>query len=165
MGTDITLPIEDGFVNVRVGAIIEKDGRLLMVRNADLSYCYSVGGRIQFGESAEEAIRREVREETGWDLEIEQLGFVHEDFFWGDPPSKRGRLIYEIGFYYYMKTPADFEPRGESLTEDGTREQLEWVDPAEDTVLYPDFFHTALQDRVPYVRHILKDERNIPKQS
>ena len=24
MGTDITLPIEDGFVNVRVGAIIEK---------------------------------------------------------------------------------------------------------------------------------------------
>ena len=99
MGTDITLPIEDGFVNVRVGAIIEKDGRLLMVRNADLNYCYSVGGRVQFGESAEEAVRREVREETGWDLEIEQLGFVHEDFFWGDSPSRLGKLIYEIGFY------------------------------------------------------------------
>ena len=160
MGKDITLPIEDGYVNVRVGAILEKNGKLLMVRNADLSYYYSVGGRIQFGESAEEAIRREVLEETGWDLEVEQLGFVHEDFFWGDSPSKRGKLIYEIGFYYYMKTPADFEPRCESLTEDGTQEQLEWVDPAEDTVLYPDFFRTALQDRVPYVRHVLKDERS-----
>ena len=130
-----------------------------MVRNADLSYYYSVGGRIQFGESAEEAIRREVLEETGWDLEIEQLGFVHEDFFWGDSPSKRGKLIYEIGFYYYMKTPADFEPRCESVTEDGTEERLEWIDPAEDKVLYLDFFHTVLQDRVPYVRHVLKDER------
>ena len=160
MGKDITLPIEDGYVNVRVGAILEKNGKLLMVRNADLSYYYSVGGRIQFGESAEEAIRREVLEETGWDLEVEQLGFVHEDFFWSDSPSKQGKLIYEIGFYYYMKTPADFEPRCESLTEDGTKERLEWVDPAEDTVLYPDFFHTALQDRVPYVRHVLKDERS-----
>ena len=159
MGKDITLPIEDGYVNVRVGAILEKNGKLLMVRNADLSYYYSVGGRIQFGESAEEAIRREVLEETGWDLEVEQLGFVHEDFFWSDSPSKQGKLIYEIGFYYYMKTPADFEPRCESLTEDGTEERLEWVDPAEDKVLYPDFFHTALQDRAPYVRHVLKDER------
>lgn len=139
MGKDITLPIEDGYVNVRVGAILEKNGKLLMVRNADLSYYYSVGGRIQFGESAEEAIRREVLEETGWDLEVEQLGFVHEDFFWSDSPSKQGKLIYEIGFYYYMKTPADFEPRCESLTEDGTEERLEWVNPAEDTVLYPDF--------------------------
>ena len=38
MAQDITLPVEDGFVNLRVGAIIEKGGRLLMVRNADLAY-------------------------------------------------------------------------------------------------------------------------------
>ena len=160
MAQDITVPVGDGYINVRVGAIIEKDGKVLMVGNDDVDYYYSVGGRVQFGESAEEALRREVREETGCALEIDRLGFVHEDFFWGDSPSKLGKLIYEIGFYYYMKTPADFEPRCESLTEDGTEEHLEWVDPEEDAILYPDFFHIALRDKVPYVRHILKDERN-----
>ena len=65
MAQDITVPVAEGFVNVRVGAIIIKDGSVLMVRNSGAEYCYSVGGRIQFGESAEEAVRREVLEETG----------------------------------------------------------------------------------------------------
>ena len=54
MAQDITVPVADGFVNVRVGAIIIKDERVLMVRNSEAEYYYSVGGRIQFGESAEE---------------------------------------------------------------------------------------------------------------
>ena len=58
MAQDICLPAGDGVVNVRVGAIIEKNGRLLMVRSDSLDYSYTVGGRIQFGESAEEAVRR-----------------------------------------------------------------------------------------------------------
>ena len=42
-------------------------------------------------------------------------GFVHEDFFLGDSADKLGRPIYEIGFYFYMKTPAAFEPVCRSL--------------------------------------------------
>lgn len=33
------------------------------------------------GETAEDAVRREVREETGVDYEIERLAVVHENFF------------------------------------------------------------------------------------
>lgn len=36
MNKDITLPCEDGIVNLRVGAIIQKDGKILMVGNRDL---------------------------------------------------------------------------------------------------------------------------------
>ena len=107
-----------------------------------------------------QAIRREVLEETGWDLEIESLGFVHEDFFWGDSPSKLGKLIYEIGFYYYMKTPADFEPVCRSFTEDGTGERLVWVPLDTPKRLYPGFFRTELAHPAPYIRHILTDERH-----
>ena len=153
------MPVADGFVNVRVGAIIQKDGRILMVSNDEVKYCYSVGGRIQFGESAEDAVRREVLEETGCRLEIDRLGFIHEDFFRGDSPSKLGKLIYEIAFYFYMRTPADFEPHCGSLTEEGRGEHLEWISPDTEKTIYPAFFRTELDKPCSGVRHIVTDER------
>ena len=159
MAQDITVPVADGFVNVRVGAIIQKDGRILMVSNDEVKYCYSVGGRIQFGESAEDAVRREVLEETGCRLEIDRLGFIHEDFFRGDSPSKLGKLIYEIAFYFYMRTPADFEPHCGSLTEEGRGEYLEWISPDTEKTIYPAFFRTELDKPCSGVRHIVTDER------
>ena len=155
MAQDITLPVGDGYINVRVGAIIQKNGKLLMVGSRDFDYYYSVGGRIQFGESAEEAIRREVLEETGWALEIERLGFIHEDFFLCDSPSKWGKPMYEIAFYFYMKTPEDFEPRREKLNGEG----LEWVSPDTEKTIYPTFFRTELHKTGAGVRHIVTDER------
>ena len=105
MGVDITVPCGDGIVNGRVGAIRLKDGKFLMAGNRRFDYLYSVGGRIQFGETAQEAVIREVREETGRELELDRLGFVHESFFQADFGAHRGKLFYEIAFYFYMKTP------------------------------------------------------------
>ena len=85
MNKDITLPLEDGIVNLRVGAIIQKDGKILMVGNKERpEYLFSVGGRIKFGETAEDAVKREVFEETGIKMEVLRLGFIHENFFPGD---------------------------------------------------------------------------------
>lgn len=159
MAQDICVPVGDGFVNVRVGAIIERNGKVLMVTNEGVDYYYSVGGRIQIGESAEDAVRREVLEETGCALEIERLGFIHEDFFTADSPEKLGKMIYEIAFYFYMKTPADFEPHSESLTAEGRGEHLAWVSMDTEKTVFPSFFRTALADPVPYVRHFVTDER------
>ena len=77
MNKDMCVACDDGILNIRVGAIIMKDGKILMVGN-DRDYLYSVGGRVKFGETAEEAVVREVLEETGVQMEIDRLGFVHE---------------------------------------------------------------------------------------
>ena len=159
MGSDLTLPVDDGFVNLRVGAIIQRDGKFLMAGNDILPYYYSVGGRIRFGETAEQAILREVEEETGVRLEIDRLGFVEENFFYGDSAWNQGRLIYELDFYFYMKTPPDFRPACRSFTEDGVSERLEWIGPDTEKTIYPDFFRTELTDPKPYVRHIVTDDR------
>ena len=156
---DICVPVGDGFVNVRVGAIIRKDGKVLMVTNEDVDYYYSVGGRIRLGESMEEAVRREVREETGREMEVERLGFVHEDFFIGDSMARQGKLIHELAFYFYMKTPADFEPDWESLRAEGRGEHLAWVSPDTEKTVFPAFYRTELENKISSIRHIVTDER------
>ena len=51
---------DEGILNIRVGAIIMKDEKLLMIVNDREDYIYFVDGRVKFGETAEEAVTREV---------------------------------------------------------------------------------------------------------
>ena len=159
MPIDLTLPVDGGFLNVRVGAIIMKDGKFLMVYHPAVDYCYSVGGRIRFGETAEQAVIREVEEETGARLSVDRLGFIHEAFFYGDGKTNRGKLIYELSFYFYMKTPPDFEPVRGSFTEDGCEEFLVWVAPEEGRKMYPVFFNDELRCPEEAVKHFVTDQR------
>ena len=93
MNQDMAVQCDNGLINIRVGAIILKDGKLLMVGNRRSNYLYSVGGRIKFGETAEQAVVREVFEETGVKMEIDRLGFVHENYFYGDAPTNFGHWL------------------------------------------------------------------------
>lgn len=159
MNKDMCVTCDDGILNIRVGAIIMKDGKLLMVGNERADYLYSVGGRIKFGETAEEAVVREVLEETGVKMKIDRLGFVHENYFYGDAPAKLGKLVYEISFYFYMKVPDAFAPVSESFTDDNSKEYLRWVSLDEDIKMYPDFFRAELKNPADTVKHIMNDER------
>ena len=148
-----------------------KDGKFLMAGNSKMDYLYTVGGRIKFGESAEKAVVREVFEETGVSMEVERLGFVHENFFYSDAGKTWGKLYYEISLFFYMKVPADFRPSSGSAASDGSTasdgsaasdgsgEFLEWISPDEERTFYPSFFRTELRNPSPDVRHIVTDDR------
>lgn len=159
MNKDMCVACDEGVLNIRVGAIITKNEKLLMVGNDRADYLYSVGGRIKFGETAEEAVVREVLEETGVKMEIDRLGFVHENYFYGDGLSNFGKLIYEISFFFYMKVPNDFAPISDSFTEDNSKEHLRWVSFDENIKLYPEFFRTELKKQTDTVKHFITDER------
>ena len=159
MGSDCTVKVDEGFINIRVGAIIMKGNQFLMVGNDKDHFLYSVGGRIKFGETAEEAVIREVYEETGVLMDVDRLGFIHENFFYSDDEKKKDKFIYEISFFFYMKVPANFEPSCDSFTEDHKKEKLIWVTAESDIVYYPEFFRTELQHPKQGVKHIVTDER------
>ena len=161
---DITLPCGNGLVSLRVGAVILRNGLFLLAGNNFNDYLYSVGGRIRFGETAEQAIIREVEEETGVKLEIDRLGFVHENYFMGDVPGTFGKPVYEICFYFYMKVPESFEPVCRSVSGFGSKEFLVWAAPDEPKTIYPEFFRTELQHPEQAPKHIVTDDRgpNIP---
>lgn len=161
MKKDMCVACDDGILNIRVGAIIMQDGKILMVGNDRVDYLYSVGGRIKFGETAEEAIVREVLEETGVKMEVDRLGFVHENYFYGDAPSKQGKLVYEISLFFYMKVPHDFAPVSVSFTEDNSKEYLRWASLDENGKLYPEFFRTELRSPANTVKHFVTDGRRV----
>ena len=158
MGQDLCVKMDDGILNIRVGAIIMKKNKFLMVGNDRFDHLYFVGGRIKFGETAEEAVVREVYEETGVKMEIDRLGFIHENFFPGDSVVKKGKIVHEISFFFYMKVPEDFEPVSESFTEDGNPEYLKWITADETQTYYPEFFRTELAHPVDYVKHFVTSD-------
>ena len=158
MNHDLCVKTEDGVLNIRVGAIIMKGDRFLMVENDIFDHMYSVGGRIKFGETAREAVIREVYEETGVKMEIDRLGFIHENFFLGDTLEKNDNIVYEISFFFYMKVPNDFEPVCESFTEDGAKERLVWIKADHNKKYYPEFFKTELANPSNEVKHFVTRE-------
>lgn len=152
---DLTVSTQNGILTVRVGAIIRKHNKILMIGNERSDYYYSVGGRVKFGETAEEAVVREVYEETGVRMEVERLGFIHENFFIGDAKTNFGKKIYEISFYFYMKVPKDFEPVCNSFTEDEQKEHLFWIDRNTDKKYYPEFFREELKNVSSEIKHFV----------
>lgn len=159
MSSDLCVKMEEGILNIRVGAIIMKNDKFLMVENDRFDHMYSVGGRIKFGETAEEAVVREVFEETGITMEIDRLGFIHENFFPGDSLAKKGNIVHEISLFFYMKVPSEFEPVCDSFTEDGNKERLVWIDVNCPKKYYPEFFKTELLTTQQGVKHFVT--RNI----
>lgn len=145
----------DGLINIRVGAIIIKHGKLLMVKSEYSDYLFSVGGHLDFGETSEEAVIRETEEETGVRLEVDRLGFVHESYYRGESPFKKGKLVFEISFYYYMKVPDDFEPANRVFYEGSSRDELVWVEPDDPRRMFPTFFRDAIWNPTPGVEHLV----------
>lgn len=158
---DMCVRCGEGVINIRVGAIITKDNHVLMVRNNRDNFFYSVGGRIQFGETAEQAVKREVREELGFEMEIDRLGFICEAYFYGTIGDKQERLIYEPAFYFYMIVPDDFELESKTFLEDGSPEYLEWVPFDTEKTVYPEFFKTELNNPSRETKYIVAVERSV----
>lgn len=145
----------------RAGAIIVEDGCVLLVGNSNEDYLYSVGGGVHHGETAENAVLREVFEETGVRYEIERLAVIHENFFDENSGTLKGLSCHEISFYYLMKPRGSKELHSESYTY-GAREEMHWI-PIEELPKYkafPSFLRDYLANIPQEIVHIVTDERH-----
>lgn len=154
---DLIFKTDMGKFNYRVGAIIIHDNKLLMAKNNKSPYFYSVGGRVKLHETAEEAVKREVFEETGLHMEVEKLGFVHENLFVEDLTKER---FHELAFFFYMKDMKELDTICMNFTECGEKEELKWIPlgKLKETYLYPEFFKEKLFHPSIGVEHILTVE-------
>lgn len=149
------------YFRYRAAAIIIEDGAVLMAKNNMDDYYYSIGGGVHLGETSEQAVVREVFEETGVQYEVDRLVFVNECFFDGTG-SLEGKECHGIEFYYLMKPRGTRElgsAAGSGLT--GGKEYMCWlpIDRLNEYKEFPLFFREKLSGLGKGIEHIVSDER------
>ena len=145
----------------RAAAIIVEDDCVLFAGNEVDDYYYSIGGGVHLGETSEEAVKREVFEETGVSYEIDHLAVIHENFFIGSSDLE-GVDCHEIAFYYMMKPKGNKNLNSQSLTMGGVKESMHWIaiNELDKYNAYPSFMKEYLRSKHSGVEHIITDERN-----
>ena len=151
---------ENRWFRYRAAAIIVEDGCVLFAGNEKEDYLYSIGGAVHMGETAEDAVKREVLEETGVEYDVDRLAVIHENFFHESKGSLKGMECHEIALCFMMKPRGTKTLRSNSYTM-GVKETMHWV-PIEKLDQYrafPSFMKAYLQSDHRGIEHIVTDER------
>lgn len=84
-------------IEIIVRAIIERDGKILLVRKPGKNYSFLPGGHTEHGESAKSALSREILEETGLKADVlEFLGVVEHYFETNNSFTHEVNLIFAV---------------------------------------------------------------------
>ena len=96
---DISFRVGEDKFNYRVCAMIMSEGKILAMQDERSPYYYLPGGRVSMGETAEEAVVREVEEELGIVAKIERPLWLNQAFF----KEEINKLNYhEMCIYFLM---------------------------------------------------------------
>jgi 8-oxo-dGTP pyrophosphatase MutT (NUDIX family) len=96
-------------IRVKAVMLIEHDGRFLFEESQDRvkeeTFYMPFGGGVEFDESSQEAVIREVKEELNIDAAQPDLLGVVENRFWFE-----GKPGHDVVFIYHTMLPQDFDP-------------------------------------------------------
>lgn len=123
---DITIDIGDYKLNVRAAAIIIHNNKLLVHKNTNKSHYALVGGRVKIGEDSKTAIQREIKEETGKDVEVLKCIAVIENFF-----EIKDSKYHEILFIHQVEFVNEEDKRIEYTLENAEGKEYQkyvWLD-------------------------------------
>ena len=102
---DIKIRSKSGNFKFRVGGIIKKGDKYLVVKmNRNDFYCL-VGGHVGIGEDTQTAVVREIKEELCKDVRVVSLSAIIENFF----TNKKGKKFHELCFAYKLEVLDEIE--------------------------------------------------------
>lgn len=138
---DITFKVENEKFNYRVCAMMINDDKILAMHDERSPYYYLPGGRVAMGETAENAVIREVQEELGITPKIVRPLWLNQAFFTEDVDNLN---YHELCIYFLMDiADTDLLKRAEKFTlKEGKRtHKFEWLkfDRLKDEYFYPLF--------------------------
>ena len=96
--TDILFKTDEWVFSYRVAGICVQNGKVLLqtTTGEDRSFAFP-GGHVEFGETNEQTLIREFKEEIGADIRVGELKWLAEVFFpWGNRPCHQICLYYMV---------------------------------------------------------------------
>ena len=148
---DISFKLGNEKFNYRVCAIMIYDGKILAMHDERSPYYYLPGGRVAVGETAENAVIREVEEELGITPKIVRPLWLNQAFFTEDVDNLH---YHELCIYFLMDiSDTNLLTRGKIFTsKEGYRTHtFEWLE------------FNRLKDEYFYPLFLKKEIFNLPK--
>ena len=155
----LSFDLPDGRFQMRAVAIIRRGDHVLIHRSTHENYWSLPGGRVEFGETAAETLRREMVEELGCRSNPGALRFLVENYF-----VYEGQAVHEIGWYFDVELVDAFPFATDTVCHrvvDGASElEFRWVRCDSETFevypLLPPMLPGQLLDLTPGFRHIVE---------
>lgn len=122
-GNNIKLPKKKFFFRPSVYGIIFHEGKIVTQINKSSGKMWIPGGGIELGEKIEDALKREIAEETGLDVHIGKHLFFAENFFYYRETDEAFHAI----LLFFLCQPKNFEFKKDKEIDDGEASQTTWT--------------------------------------
>jgi 8-oxo-dGTP pyrophosphatase MutT (NUDIX family) len=126
-GEKVDIPKEKFFFRPSAYGLIIQRGKILTLTNKSNGKIWFPGGGIEVGEKIEDGLHREIKEETGIDVEIQKLIFVKENFFYYQPLDE----AYHAFLFFYQCNPLSTDLLSDQNVNDFESKEPRWKDVAE----------------------------------
>lgn len=154
MNKDWIFQTDEFSCDLRVAAVLIRDGKIFVQRDDGGSEYALPGGHVKVGEMLEDALCREFAEETGVQIRVRRM-LWSEECFW----EWKGRLSHNISFYYLVDTDdsAAIGDSGFVPQKDNSRVVMGWlpIDELQNVTIYPDFLKTEIRHLDGGIKHFV----------
>lgn len=155
---DCAFRTEEGRFYYCVRAVIIRNGKLLAMHDDVSPYYYLVGGKVGMGETAEEAVLREVKEELGVEARIERALWLAQNFYTEKVKNER---YHELGLYFLLNVNDDELTEDEFTVKEGKHTlRFEWLpfEKLQDEYFYPTFLKSKIFDLPKRLEMLIEKE-------
>lgn len=155
---DITFKTIEGRFNYRVAGLLVHNGKLLIMQDKGQPYYYVPGGRIRMNEKSEDAVKREIKEELGIEVNVKRMLWVNENFFKEETLQEK---FHEVCFFYLVETKEEEFIKKSSefiVDEEGKIHTYYWksLDEIQNINLYPQFLKEKMKELPLQIKHIVE---------
>lgn len=155
MDKDWLFKADDYICDVRTVGLLINDGHILVQRDADGTEYALPGGHIKIGETLEDGLIREFKEETGAKIICKRM-LWSEECFW----TWNGSQAHNLAFYYLIELAggAALPISGEFISQkDNCNVLLGWlpIEKIRDITIYPEFIKEEINNFDKPIRHFV----------
>lgn len=155
MQKDWIFTVENSVCDLRTVGVLIKGGKILVQRDRGGNEYALPGGHVKIGETLEDGLIREFKEETDADIKCIRM-LWSEECFW----EWKGKKAHNISFYYLIELTngSDIPDTGEFVShKDNCNVVIGWmpIEEIQNVIIYPEFLKKEIVDLNGAIKHFV----------